>query len=57
VPFLPALGVLAVVGLFDHFVWTSWFGQLMFWLMAALAVTAAAPIPGFKKEAGRLVVE
>lgn len=57
VPFLPALAVLAIVGLFDHFVWTSWFGQLMFWSTAALAVTAAAPLPRLKKEGGRLIVE
>lgn len=57
IPFLPALAVFVVAGLVDHFVWTSWFGQLMFWCVAALAVTAAAPLPRMKKEGGRLVVE
>ena len=57
IPFLPALAVIFVVGLFDHFVWSSWFGQLMFWFMAALTVTSASSIPRFKKEDGRLVVE
>ncbi|MEA3249922.1 MAG: hypothetical protein U9Q03_06260, partial [Patescibacteria group bacterium] len=58
IPFLPALAVLAVAGLFDHFVWSSWFGQLMFWLIAALAVTSAAfSEPQLKRVEGRLVGE
>ncbi|KPJ86094.1 hypothetical protein AMJ57_00370 [Parcubacteria bacterium SG8_24] len=36
---LPAIFLaLCVAGLFDHFVWSSWFGQSMFWLLAGLAV-------------------
>jgi O-antigen ligase len=44
IPFLPALGILAVVSLFDHFLWSSWFGHLIFWSLAGLAVTGSAPV-------------
>ncbi|MBI4458393.1 O-antigen ligase family protein [Candidatus Uhrbacteria bacterium] len=36
------LGIIAALltaGLVDHFLWTSWFGQLLFWLTAGLALS------------------
>jgi O-antigen ligase len=32
---------LVVAGLFDHFLWTSWFGQLMFWIILGMLHVAA----------------
>ena len=47
---LVLLMVLLTVGLFDHFVWSSWFGQLLFWsssglLLASVRAAVAKKIP------------
>jgi len=40
---VPAAMFLAVltVGMFDHFLWSSWTGQLLFWLVCGLAAVSA----------------
>jgi len=35
-----AFVALLVASMFDHFLWSSWFGQLIFWLVAGLAIIA-----------------
>lgn len=43
-PFLALAAVLLVAGLFDHFLWSLWAGQALFWAVFGLILRKKAPV-------------